>query len=108
MHTILVLFTEMSSYLRSLDVYNHPISTSYSSSDGDPTVQALPALNFTMTHNYGSSDIATMATQYVRIYQIQSFNNCGTLFQTTKKQIMYKKPTYMAEFGIGDEVRCCN
>ena len=27
------------------------------------------------------------------------------LFQTTKKQMMYKKPTYMAEFGIGDEVR---
>ena len=26
------------------------------------------------------------------------------LFQTTKKQMMYKKPTYMAEFGIGDEV----
>jgi hypothetical protein len=77
---------EMSSYLRSLDVYNHPISTSYSNSDGDQAVQASTALNFTMTHNYGSSDIATMATQY-----------------TSKKQIMYKKPTYMAEFGIGDE-----
>jgi hypothetical protein len=77
---------EMSSYLRSLDVYNHPISTSFSDSNGDQAVQASTALNFTMTHNYGSSDIATMAAQY-----------------TSKKQIMYKKPTYMAEFGIGDE-----
>ena len=64
---IIIFTTEMSSYLRSLDVYNHPISTSYSNSDGDQAVQASTALNFTMTHNYGSSDIATMATQYVRI-----------------------------------------
>ena len=63
-------YVEMSSYLRSVDVYNHPISTSYSSSDGDQAMQALSALNFTMTHNYGSSDIATMATQFVRKYII--------------------------------------
>ena len=64
-HVYHILHTEMSSYLRSLDVYDHPISTSFSHPDGDQTVQALMALNFTMTHNYGSSDIATIATQYV-------------------------------------------
>lgn len=69
-------YVEMSSYLRSVDVYNHPVSTSFSSSDGDQAVQALSALNFTMTHNYGSSDIATMATQFVRKY----YNNLFLLF----------------------------
>ena len=58
--------TEMSSYLRSLDVCNHLISTSFSNSNGDQTVQGLAALNFTMTHNYGSSDIAAATAQYVR------------------------------------------
>lgn len=57
--------TEMSLYLRSLDGYDHPISTSFSHPDGDQAVQALTALNFTMTHNYGCNDIATMATEYV-------------------------------------------
>ena len=55
----------MSSYLRSVDVYGHLISNSYANSDGDQTVQALPALDFTMTHNYGSSDIAGDTAQYV-------------------------------------------
>lgn len=55
----------MTSFVHSVDVYNHLISTSYANSDGDKNVQALSALNFTMTHNYGSSDIATMAAQYV-------------------------------------------
>ncbi|CAI7995235.1 Mannan endo-1,4-beta-mannosidase A, partial [Geodia barretti] len=77
---------EMSSYLRSLDVCNHLISTSFSNSNGDQTVQGLAALNFTMTHNYGSSDIAAATAQYA-----------------SKKQMMYKKPSYVAEFGIGDE-----
>ena len=60
------MFIEMSSYLRSIDVYDHPISTSFSNSDGDQAVQASSALDFTMTHNYGSSDIAGITAQYVR------------------------------------------
>jgi hypothetical protein len=77
---------EMSSFLRSLDVYDHPISTSFSNSDGDETVQASTALDFTMTHNYGATDIAGTTAQY-----------------SVKKQMMYKKQSYVAEFGIGDE-----
>ncbi len=56
----------MSSYLSSIDVYSHPISTSYANSDGDSKVQALPGMDFTMTHNYGSQDIAAETAQYVR------------------------------------------
>ena len=56
----------MSFYLRSIDVYDHPISTSFSNSDGDQAIQASTALDFTMTHNYGSSDIAAITAQYVR------------------------------------------
>ena len=58
-------FLEMASYLHSIDVYSHLISNSYSNSDGDEKVQALTALDFTMTHNYGSSDIAEDTAQYV-------------------------------------------
>lgn len=58
-------FLEMASYLHSIDVYGHLISNSYSNSDGDEKVQALSALDFTMTHNYGSSDIAEDTAQYV-------------------------------------------
>jgi len=55
----------MSSYLRSVDIYEHLISTSYSNPDGDTAVQALPSLDFTMTHNYGEQDIAMQTAQYV-------------------------------------------
>lgn len=57
----------MSSYLHSVDVYNHLISNSYANSDGDKAVQASSALKFTMTHNYGASDIAGVTVQYVRL-----------------------------------------
>lgn len=62
----------MSTYLRSIDVYDHLISTSYANSDGDKAVQASAALDFTMTHNYGSNDIAGMTAQYVRLLQYNS------------------------------------
>ena len=64
----------MASYVHSVDVYNHLISTSYANSDGDVNVQGSSALNFTMTHNYGSSDIAGFTAQYVRLYVIHNSN----------------------------------
>lgn len=66
----LIINLEMSSYLHSVDVYGHLISTSYANSDGDKAVQASSALDFTMTHNYGSSDIAGTTAQYVRWFSI--------------------------------------
>jgi hypothetical protein len=77
---------EMSDYLRSIDVYDHLISTSFANSDGDKAIQASPALDFTMTHNYGSDDIAGSTAQYAH-----------------EKVAMYKKPSYVAEFGITNE-----
>ena len=86
----------MSSYLRSLDVYNHPISTSFSDSNGDQAVQASTALNFTMTHNYGSSDIATMAAQYVRIqYTESSIIVCTSFRQVRNKSCTRNLPTWL-------------
>ena len=63
----------MSDYLRSIDVYDHLISTSFANSDGDKAIQASPALDFTMTHNYGSDDIAGSTAQYVRLLHILSY-----------------------------------
>ncbi|KAL5516111.1 hypothetical protein EMCRGX_G001382 [Ephydatia muelleri] len=77
---------EMAAYVRLLDVNQHLISTSYSNSYGDSVVQGLDALSFTMTHNYGSLDIAADTAQY-----------------PYKKLLLYKKPSYVAEFGITNE-----
>lgn len=103
----------MAAYIRSLDVNQHLISTSYSNPNGDPVVQGLDALSFTMTHNYGSFDIAAGTAQYVKYVCM-----CGSIFtllyhflllpslflwtshlQPYKKLQLYKKPSYVAEFG---------
>ena len=55
----------MSSYLKGIDVNNHLVSTSFSHSDGDPNVQKLAEIDFTMTHNYGATDIVAQTAQYV-------------------------------------------
>ena len=57
----------MALYLHEVDVYGHMISTSFANSDGDARVQALSNLDFTMTHNYGSTDIAQGPAQYVSV-----------------------------------------
>ena len=98
---------EMSAYVQSLDVYDHMISTSYSNSDGDSNVQASSALDFTMTHNYNSRDIAQETAQYVStVWQQQKevIVIVKYIFQPYKKLSLYHKPSYVAEFGIGDQV----
>ena len=60
----------MSSYMTPIDVNKHLISTSFSNPDGDANVQALSAIDFTMTHNYGSMDIAFSTGQYVSKYYV--------------------------------------
>ena len=47
----------MSDYVSSQDPYHHPISTSFSFSPGYPVVDGSPALDFTMTHSYGATNM---------------------------------------------------
>lgn len=74
---------EMSSYMKQIDVNKHLISTSFSNPDGDANVQALSAIDFTMTHNYGSMDIAFSTGQYAY-----------------DKQLKYQKPSFVAEYEV--------
>ncbi|XP_065833862.1 uncharacterized protein [Oscarella lobularis] len=77
---------EMTDWIHGLDTNRHLVSTSYSNSAGDPNVQALDSLDFTMTHSYNENDIAASTAQWPKM-----------------KVEKYKKPSYVAEFGIGNE-----
>jgi hypothetical protein len=73
---------EMAGYLRSIDPWRHPITTSYSQTAGDPQVDALPQLDFVQSHNYGARDVAGMVTDW------------------TRRQLnTYRKPYYLGEYG---------
>lgn len=61
----IILIVEMSMYFRGIDVNGHLITTSFSHSEGDDNVHKLPDIDFTMTHNYGSTDIFEQTSQYV-------------------------------------------
>lgn len=73
---------EMAEYLRSIDPWRHPITTSYSSTAGDPEVDGLAQIEFLQSHNYGSRDIAGMVNEWSR-RQIEK----------------YRKPYYLGEYG---------
>jgi hypothetical protein len=69
----------MGAYLRSIDPYNHPITTSLSHSDF-PDIWNLKAMEFTQRHLYGSMD------QHVTFLDSYSKN--------------YKKPYVTGEFSL--------
>jgi len=73
---------EMAEYLRSIDPWLHPITTSYSRTAGDPEVDGLPQMEFLQSHNYGARDIAGMVNDWSR-RQIER----------------YGKPYYLGEYG---------
>lgn len=74
---------EMARCLRSLDPYRHPITTSFSSPQQDPTVWQLPEIDFTTTHFYDPPDIVTAVLDYDR-----------------GKRAAFGKPTLIGEFGV--------
>src|SRR5262245_20763409 len=76
----------MARYLKSIDPYHHPVTTSFGNSEGDPNDDALPELNYVQTHNYDSRDIAAMAARY-----------------SQEKARKYGKPHYIGEFGADVE-----
>ena len=77
---------EMATYLRSIDAYNHPISTSFCCNDV-PEVWTLPEMDFTMTHAYSTHNKTDMAD--------------NSQYWTVKMSAEYAKPAYVAETAEG-------
>jgi hypothetical protein len=74
---------EMADYVRSIDPWQHLLTTSFANTEGDPAVEALPQLDYVQSHSYGSHDVA------------------GTIGQvTTQKLAACDRPHYFGEFGI--------
>ena len=80
-------FSRMASYVRSIDGFNHPISTSFGSGRVYPEVWQLQSADFSMVHSYGASDPLDAAND------VQYWSN--------RLSKAYRKPTFVAEFGTG-------
>jgi hypothetical protein len=74
---------EMSSYIRSIDNFKHPVTTS-SHGSGFENIWNLPDINIIQVHYYGTDII-------------------HTLEQTALGLADFNKPVIMGEFGIGTE-----
>ena len=74
---------EMADYLRSIDPWQHLITTSYAGTAGDPAVDGLAELDYVQSHNYGSQDVA------------------GRIAEVTHQKLAdYGKPHYFGEYGV--------
>ncbi|HEX6972142.1 MAG TPA: hypothetical protein VF234_07970, partial [Limnochordia bacterium] len=73
---------EMASYIKSIDPFDHPVTTSFSNPARDPRVWRLPEIDFTNTHFYGVPDIAALVVKH-----------------DGEKSDRYGKATFSAEFG---------
>jgi hypothetical protein len=73
---------EMARYLREIDPWDHLRTTSYSRSEGDPAVDALPEIEFVQTHRYGALDMAADLPEWGK-----------------RKSQAYRKPHFIGEFG---------
>jgi polygalacturonase len=80
-------FSRMAGYVRSIDGFNHPISTSFGSGRVYPEVWQLQSADFSMMHSYGASDPLDAAND------VQYWSN--------RLSKAYGKPTFVAEFGTG-------
>lgn len=74
----------MAAYIKSIDVYHHPVSTSFCCHDVTQ-VYSLPVVDFAMTHTYGSYDTSDTANNVQHFVRTQSAE--------------YTKPVYVAECG---------
>ncbi|MEP6465918.1 MAG: DUF5060 domain-containing protein [Parafilimonas sp.] len=78
---------QFSTYIKSKDVYQHLVTTSYANSSNDPDTWKLPNIDYTQTHNYVSAPdienvLATDSKNYIT---------------------SYSKPTLNGEFGLGGD-----
>ncbi|MGC9318234.1 MAG: DUF5060 domain-containing protein [Armatimonadota bacterium] len=76
---------EMSRYLRSIDPWNHLITTSFWGGTGDERFWALDEIDIVQTHNYGSPELgyAEIAREFCR-----------------RQWEQWAKPHLFAEFGL--------
>lgn len=75
---------EMARYLRSIDIYQHPISTSFCCQE-PPEVWNLKEMDFVMVHTYSRHNRTDMAD--------------NSQYETVKTARMFGKPTFVAETG---------
>lgn len=73
---------EMSKYIKSLDPWNHLVTTSFSSSPGKSDIDSLSGIDFVQTHIY------------------QSKNYIDSLRNLIEHKEKYKKPHLVGEFGL--------
>ena len=76
---------EMAQYIKSIDVYDHLLTTSYAHSDEDPDTWNLASMDITQTHYYVNTP------------------NLETVIASGEKEYLaqYGKPTLNGEFGLG-------
>jgi len=77
----------MASYIRSLDVYSHLVTTSYANDYNDPNTWNLSSIDFTQTH------------YYVTTPKIESIIASGERNYVST----YKKPSLNGEFGLSGD-----
>ncbi|MCZ7599408.1 MAG: hypothetical protein M5U09_19160 [Gammaproteobacteria bacterium] len=75
---------QMARHLRSIDPWQHLITTSTARPAGDPRLDALPELEFVQTHHYGAKDMA---------------RDLGA--DRESKAAAQDRPHFLGEFGIG-------
>ncbi len=73
---------EMCKYIKSLDPWNHLVTTSFSSSPGKSDIDSLSGIDFVQTHIY------------------QSKNYIDSLRSLIEHKEKYKKPHLVGEFGL--------
>ncbi len=78
---------EMSTYIKSKDVYKHLVTTSYAYDTNDPDTWKLPNIDFTQTHYYVSAP------------------NLETILANGAQKYLssYNKPTLNGEFGLSGD-----
>src|SRR5690606_20912409 len=55
---------EMAAYIKAIDPFGHPVTTSFSNPLLDPKVWSLPEIDFTNTHFYNATDMAASVTDH--------------------------------------------
>ncbi|MEM1764372.1 MAG: cellulase family glycosylhydrolase [Thermofilaceae archaeon] len=77
---------EMAEYIKSIDPYKRPVTTSFANPNLDPLIWSLESIDFITVHKYGPEGFQDVP---------------GTLYSLiVKKWEMYRKPVLVAEFGI--------